>query len=705
MTRKAVSGLLPQYQKNAGGSSASGYWLKFYGLDSGSTAVPKSMFTKLTGGAELDKCKLNTRGETISNQSDDDSTFIPYVEGDYDAYLFLTESDADSNNTINATFLGANQAAAEIVSDAPKPEFQTVSDLKTGTATNYAQTVDFSQYFGRQVETLGFDAVNDGGGAVYVIESGTSGVNDADIIAVGANKAVRQPGQFKYSCGWIFDDGHVSQKDVAKPLFESKNAKFGFAVYTEKLDDPDRITTNDMIQLNRQGWEIISHSFSHARLDNSKTNAFVKAEVDTAWAIFESNGVNVESWLTPFSALGTNHINTIKERYSFAYTKLSNTEPMRDVDPHELRRLSIETFDTAQCREALENLVKFGGSIIFYAHDVQQDDEIYTRAENLLDYAQELGVPVKLPSESVKDGICGYKETGSIFYRGKTIYDRRANYTVSSGASITVDSNRDIRVEATAVGQVLIQVPLNVDLDIDSGPLNFSSSVRRLAGDLGPNNAIGLKVSTPNNSFAFYTSESDIGQLDTLYRRYNVSGQSFFGERRVLLFFRLDFTQVGEVALIRAPILRYGTDVGYPIRKEINDSYSFSPPTQTMSKRGFTTTNYISLTDQATNGLFSVSGDRIRFHRAATVSVSASLMSYGTNSLVDSHGGMMFLEYASGEYISAPVSTGIHSAGGVITTTINVDPEQAVRLSLFNVNADFTISSTHSHIIIREIRG
>jgi|GEM_PF-5235885 len=192
MTRKAVSGLLPQYQKNAGGSSASGYWLKFYELDSGSTAVPKSIFTELAGGAELDKCKLNTRGETISNQNDDDSTFIPYVSGDYDAYLFLTESDADNNNTINATFLGTNETAAEVVSDAPKPEFQTVADLKTGTATNYAQTVDFSQYLNRKVSLVWNNEISKEGTAEYLITN----VNPNNLstlvngIWVGANHAL-----------------------------------------------------------------------------------------------------------------------------------------------------------------------------------------------------------------------------------------------------------------------------------------------------------------------------------------------------------------------------------------------------------------------------------------------------------------------------------------------------------------------------------
>ncbi len=131
MARKAVAGLVPQYAKNAGGAAAADYWLKFY--SAGSTTTSKTMYTAQEGGSSLSKCTLNSRGETISNSSDDDSTFIPYVDGDYDAYLFFTEDDADANNTTAAFFLGTLENAP----DAPATNFSDYSSLRSVNSSLY----------------------------------------------------------------------------------------------------------------------------------------------------------------------------------------------------------------------------------------------------------------------------------------------------------------------------------------------------------------------------------------------------------------------------------------------------------------------------------------------------------------------------------------------------------------------------------------
>ena len=187
MARRASTGLLSQYAKNAGGASASGYWLKFYGATYGASTSPKSMYTEQVGGAVLDKCMLNTRGEPINNVSDDDSTFIPYVEGDYDAYIFFTESDADSNNTINSIFLGTN-----IQEDFYTPlegaiglQFSTVEDLVAGESINVDGifgAIDFSRYEGQDVTTVVNNATSKAGGAPYTIKTTAQAAIDGDVI-------------------------------------------------------------------------------------------------------------------------------------------------------------------------------------------------------------------------------------------------------------------------------------------------------------------------------------------------------------------------------------------------------------------------------------------------------------------------------------------------------------------------------------------
>lgn len=172
MARSPLTGLLPQYAKNAGGAAASGYWLKLYSV--GSTSA-KSMYTALTGGSTLAKCTLNSRGETISNQFDDDSTFIPYVDGDYDAYLFETAADADSNNTAASVYLGRYEVAGEQLSDVAILQFATVVTLISGNALNYSDSIDWSDYLGRDVTTVVHNATSNDGGATYEVTTTNPG--------------------------------------------------------------------------------------------------------------------------------------------------------------------------------------------------------------------------------------------------------------------------------------------------------------------------------------------------------------------------------------------------------------------------------------------------------------------------------------------------------------------------------------------------
>jgi hypothetical protein len=193
MARRPISGLLPQFAKNAGGASASGYWLKLYEPNT-TTHIP--MYTLQSGGSTLVKCALNSRGETISNVLDDDSTFIPYVDEDFDAYLFFTAADADANNTTNAIFLGQS-IVSELVGAPEMPgyveaQFATVATMIAGTALNLPDPVIWATYVGRTVKTVVNNSTSNAGGAEYLITTTNPGSLSTLVggIWVGANHSL-----------------------------------------------------------------------------------------------------------------------------------------------------------------------------------------------------------------------------------------------------------------------------------------------------------------------------------------------------------------------------------------------------------------------------------------------------------------------------------------------------------------------------------
>lgn len=78
-----------------------GYWLKFY--EQGTT-TPLAMSTNDTGTPILAKAEVSSGGVVPIGfiKTAGDVIFIPYLNKDYDGFLFPTEAEADANDTANA---------------------------------------------------------------------------------------------------------------------------------------------------------------------------------------------------------------------------------------------------------------------------------------------------------------------------------------------------------------------------------------------------------------------------------------------------------------------------------------------------------------------------------------------------------------------------------------------------------------------------
>lgn len=90
---------LPQYDSIL----YAGWWMKAYNQG---TTIPLSVATDAAAGTLLVKCLLDSQGFPITSAVG--PRFIPFIDGDYDLWLFPTEGEADGNITINAIQLADN---------------------------------------------------------------------------------------------------------------------------------------------------------------------------------------------------------------------------------------------------------------------------------------------------------------------------------------------------------------------------------------------------------------------------------------------------------------------------------------------------------------------------------------------------------------------------------------------------------------------
>lgn len=118
MAYAPIAYISPQYDSE----EYANWWLKAYVAN---TTTPKLMALEKTASNTVAKLQLNSDGFliTIGNE-----IVIPYIEGDYDLWLFPTESEADDNDTSNAIQL-ADDIRSDSSTEGGIVYVETVNDL------------------------------------------------------------------------------------------------------------------------------------------------------------------------------------------------------------------------------------------------------------------------------------------------------------------------------------------------------------------------------------------------------------------------------------------------------------------------------------------------------------------------------------------------------------------------------------------------
>lgn len=108
------------------------WWLKAY---EPATTTTKTLALESNGGTQVAKLQLNADGFL---ESAGGAIVMPYIDGSYDAYLFPTESEADSNDTSNAV-----RVADDITVARGTDDYIAIKTLAGAVADTSAQAGDY----------------------------------------------------------------------------------------------------------------------------------------------------------------------------------------------------------------------------------------------------------------------------------------------------------------------------------------------------------------------------------------------------------------------------------------------------------------------------------------------------------------------------------------------------------------------------------
>ncbi|MGJ7268031.1 polysaccharide deacetylase family protein [Morganella morganii] len=496
---------------------------------------------------------------------------------------------------------------------------------------------------------------------------------------------------------FIFDDGKMSHVTVVAPLFRSYNLRCGFAINTEGLGLTDNMQGSDVISLSDDGFEIISHSYSAVNLGSQVNDTFVMAELSTAQSMFYEMGISPSIFQAPSSVVTDEHMHIIDGFYSYAFTRSPSPLPMKNEHPTRLRRFGLETatgiISLDEAKSVVDDAVSKNGVIVFYAHDVPDGSDKKKLISDIIDYAITEGVSIVPPSSAVFSASKSQNLPSKMITMGDTILNELNGWVATNG-TVQVTANKDIVVTASSPGSCLIQFPVGMKLTDNRG-ITFSAAFRNLRGSVS-SASIGANIYS--GSSVIRSVEKPITGLDAVYRRYSVSHVMPFNADRILSFFRVNFSATGDQVLIRAPVVRYGTSVNPDTHwKSFYDVDIVGGQTIPNSSSSY---SRIKLTDSSSNGLFSVSENKISFDRPCTVSLSISVLANGAN-LSGNTGGVLRINVGSTAF-NIPSSSGTNNAGASQSMTINVTTLGNIAFDMINTGSAFAINSLSS-IRIQEI--
>ena len=183
-----------------------------------------------------------------------------------------------------------------------------------------------------------------------------------------------------------FDDGKKGQITNAKPILDGYNYTATFAIICNNVSKSDELNWNDIVQLEKEGYDIGSHSMNHIKLEDVPNNV-------SEYEISESKKCLLD--------------NGVKEVRVFTYPKNGGSDDpfiLKEVSKHyDLARTGNDPLEFLQCQlggsdpmmdritcSSLGNDVNKDGrySIVGWSHDADRESKGYDDKQMLQKFIQ-----------------------------------------------------------------------------------------------------------------------------------------------------------------------------------------------------------------------------------------------------------------------------------------------------------------------------
>jgi peptidoglycan/xylan/chitin deacetylase (PgdA/CDA1 family) len=205
---------------------------------------------------------------------------------------------------------------------------------------------------------------------------------------------------------FIFDDGRENIVENAYPVFKKHKVPASISIFTNGIGRKGYISKQELLNLNKNGWEVLSHGISHSSLRNMN-DKIIATELKSSKDVLNKLGLKVNGFVAPYSYIPQGNITELKKHYSYAFNGYvdSRREPVNKLianskTPYNIVRANMEGKTLKELKQYIDYIHAEGKWLVLYEHEINTKGHISVKElDILLSYAKQKKVSIRNPAK------------------------------------------------------------------------------------------------------------------------------------------------------------------------------------------------------------------------------------------------------------------------------------------------------------------
>lgn len=314
---------------------------------------------------------------------------------------------------------------------------------------------------------------------------------------------------------FTFDDGK-SEDSLTYSIFKEYEYPASFGLITDQIYNEGKNSLNNYKKYEKDGFEVFSHSASHAYLNTQKTDSILYRELEVSAQRLRTLGFSANGLIVPFSTIDAYNLAYAKRIYDYILIGGTGLNGLNSFKKKQLTRISMVGSGVDGCKALIDQAIKYNQLLIFYDHAVGATGNI-TEAQlrEILTYLQNKISNNTIEVHNVKNAIAKYYGI-STPSRDKKINEYN-QLPLLSRSSWILENNTVLASKMLDVSFINETVRLTIPSNSVVGKtVTFANTITLPASveALGDRLKFSVNINMSNSQYAYFGKFIEVSYLD-----------------------------------------------------------------------------------------------------------------------------------------------------------------------------------------------